>query len=382
MTRVTPAHNGRAFTEGYLSQPYLGAHAGLWRNRIELTTVLNFEGTTLRRGELNPGMFGEGYVDRRHPHAYVHDLVATLSGVRSGFGASLAVGRGFTPFGTDDPMDRPFVKFPVNHHLAQVMERVLAVGALRWRGIVGELARFNGDEPVNSKSSPNWRRSGDSWAGRITLFPAAGLEIAASRADVVSPESYRTGGSFNQRKRSVSVRFEPPWESEWYALGEWARTIELAQDKYAFQFSSLLLEGSSPRFSAAGVRIAARVERTTRPEEERTLDPFRTVRPPHDFMILGVTRWDVATVSLSLTPQRVGLHGDQHGFGSLGIAPFAEVSQMRPKAMTRGSAFEPERHFGSSRLWSVSFGLTIRAGGMHGRHGRYGVAARDRLFGE
>ena len=39
---------------------------------------------------------------------------------------------GLVPFGTDDPMSRPFVRFPVNHHLAQIVERAeIATGCRR-----------------------------------------------------------------------------------------------------------------------------------------------------------------------------------------------------------------------------------------------------------
>ena len=34
--------------------------------------------------------------------------------------ASLSAGKGFAPFGTDDPMSRPIFRYPVNHHLAQI----------------------------------------------------------------------------------------------------------------------------------------------------------------------------------------------------------------------------------------------------------------------
>ena len=91
------------------------------------------------RGELSTGGYGEGYVDRRHPHSYVHELLAGVEdAVRRAICRSVIVGRGFAPFGSDDPMVRPFEKYPVNHHLAQVLERVLAVGAVRAGPSIGE----------------------------------------------------------------------------------------------------------------------------------------------------------------------------------------------------------------------------------------------------
>src|SRR5687768_11220827 len=124
--------------------------------------MINLEGATLARGELNTGTYGEGYVDRRHPHSYLHELLVTArTGVRVGRRAvamSLATGRGFAPFGSDDPMSRPFAKYPVNHHLAQVLERLLVVGAARVGRVTFEGAVFNGDEPTDPGSLPKWSR--------------------------------------------------------------------------------------------------------------------------------------------------------------------------------------------------------------------------------
>src|SRR5688572_33171247 len=50
--------------------------------------------------------------------------------------------------------------------------------------------------------------------------------------------------------------------------------------------------------------VAARLERTERPEEERLSEPFRTQRPSADFSVLGRTRWDMASVRLSRSEER------------------------------------------------------------------------------
>ena len=130
LTTANPALLGRRYTEGYLTQPNVLGDAA-W-GALHVTGTLNFEGYTLRRGELNAGMYGEGYADRRHPHTLVHEaMLAVGTPSRAGFRATLAGGKGFTPYGTDDPMMRPFVKYPVNHHHAQIIERVLVLGALQ-----------------------------------------------------------------------------------------------------------------------------------------------------------------------------------------------------------------------------------------------------------
>jgi hypothetical protein len=138
LTRATPTAGGRSLTEAYLTQPALWGHASALRGRLVAHGMLNLEGATLARGELNTGTYGEGYVDRRHPHSYLHELLLTVRadvpfGHRGG-AVSLTAGRGFAPFGSDDPMSRPFVKYPVNHHLAQVLERAVVVTAARVGG--------------------------------------------------------------------------------------------------------------------------------------------------------------------------------------------------------------------------------------------------------
>src|SRR5690606_36217081 len=102
-------------------------------------------------GELTPGAWGEGYVDRRHSHTTVHELLLTARDVLGEWDGpgelGLFIGKGFAPFGTDDPMSRPFQAFPVNHHLAQILER--AVGGVQYRlhPVTIEAALHNGDEP-------------------------------------------------------------------------------------------------------------------------------------------------------------------------------------------------------------------------------------------
>jgi hypothetical protein len=158
--------------------------------RLLAVATINLEGATLRRGEINPGGYGEGYIDRRHPHTYLHEAMLGALTSRVRVGASLLVGTGVVPFGSDDPMVRPFVKYPVNHHIAQVMERVLVVGTLRLAPVALEVARFNGDEPEGPSDWPNAGRAMDSWAARLTAL-TLGVELRERRARA-SPE-FATG---------------------------------------------------------------------------------------------------------------------------------------------------------------------------------------------
>lgn len=362
VTHASPAFAGEARTEAVLTQPALTAALRAWGGRLELQGMANLEGLTIAGGELSPGVWGEGFVDKRHPHTLLHEVVGTLRLARGRAAASLTVGKGFAPYGTDDPMSRPFVKFPVNHHLAQIPERAVVIGAVRYGPAALEVGVFNGDEPEGPRDMPAVDRVGDSWAARATLWPGAGLEVSASHAWLNSPE-HVGGAGLDRRMWSAAAR----WTGEaggWrlYALAEWARADELHLGDRRFGFESVLVEGSA---AANGVTAALRLERTTRPEEERLADPFRTPRPHGDFHILGRTRWSIATLLVETGP---------HRFLGLRVRPFAEAAYLRPTQAARPSLFVPSEFYGAERLWSVAAGVRLDGGAGHGRMGRYGVA--------
>jgi hypothetical protein len=352
-------------TEAALAQTAAMARGAMFGGRLRLAATLDGEGLTMRGGELSTGAFGEGYVDRRHPHTYLHELVATGVGRLGPVALSASAGRGFAPFGTDDPMMRPFEKYPINHHLAQVLERPLVIGAVRWRGAILEGGSFGGDEPSSPSSWPRWRRFGDSWSVRGTLIPLHALELQGSYARVASPEQ-REGFGLDQRKRSVSAR----WLSatgDRYLLAEWARTVERdrARDLDAFGYESALAEGA---LAIGPLGLALRLEQTERPEEERLADPFRTPRPATDLTISGITRWRAATAALTLPGATLG---PLRGY------PFVEVERLtaRPRAAT--DIFDPARFYGSDAPWMATVGVRLRLGAPHARMGRYGVAQPD-----
>lgn len=361
VTTAVPTIAGHRITEGYLTQPVVMTRAE-W-GTLRAIGTLDLEGLTLRRGELNTGAYGEGYVDRRHPHTYVHELLAgwqPLDGPN--VAASLFAGRGFAPFGSDDPMTRPFVKYPVNHHLAQVLERVVAIGALRYHRMIGEVAAFNGDEPLGPGSAPDYSRFGDSWAARLTALPLRGFELSASVAHVASPE-VRAGGGLDQRKQSVVARFSRGGGgASQYALVEWERTNDRNPSTTVSTLHSALAEGALCR---RGVTLAARLERTDRPEEERLLDPFRTPRPPTDLSNLGESRWTTLTVSAAAPAVSAG---------GISAAPFVEAAAIAVAAGSPAGIFSAQRSYGGDRLWMLSAGARLRYGAMHDRMGRYGAA--------
>lgn len=360
VTRQSPALAGSALTEGYVTQPTFTAHASGWNGALTVQGMLSLEGLTMERGELNPGIVGEGYIDRRHPHTYLHELTATLDHHVGSFRASGTVGKGFAPFGTDDPMVRPFEKYPINHHLAQILERIVAVAAVRGGPLIIEAGLFNGDEPESPGDAPNHSRLWDSWAARITLTPFQGVEVQSSHARVRSPENARGGGP-DDRKWSASMRFEDSSRTR-YALVEWARTGHHVPSSPTFEFNSLLMEGagSFSRFAAA-----FRLERTERPDEERLSDPFRTAVPGNDFSILGRSRWSIASARISapLAPAR-----------NLRLDPFIELAHLRVTETLTPSGFNPTQFYGSDRIWTLSLGVRLGLGMAHARMGRYGAA--------
>lgn len=361
-TRASPSAGGVTHSQVALTQALAMGRWSMFGGHLGLDVALNAEGLTMPDGELNTGAFGEGFVDRRHPHTYVHEVMLGGRGAVGPVELSLTGGRGFAPFGTDDPMMRPLVKYPINHHLAQILERAAIIGAARYRSLIVEGATFGGDEPVTASSAPRADRFGDSWSVRSTLLPVQGLELQASYARVASPEE-PNGQGLDQRKQSVSARAASP-DGGRYLLAEWARTVEHDHNRRADAFSleSALAEGS---MRVAGATIALRFEQTDRPEEDRLADPFRTPQPHHDLNINGITRW--RTVTLQLAAPSV-TRGVLSGF------TFIEVARLSAHARQAMSFFTPERLYGTTRFWMATVGVRLLAGSPHSRMGRYGVA--------
>ena len=367
LTDVRPILRGEGRREAYLTQPTLFAQATALDGRLRLGAALSLEPLTLEGGELGPGVSGEGYVDRRHPHTYLHEIMLSLEDGIGPATASLALGRGFAPFGTDDPMMRPFVKFPANHHLAQVLERLVVIGAVRRGPLVVEAGTFHGLEPLSPGGLGSLERFGDSWSGRVSLLPAGGVELQASRAWVVSPEMPRGEGP-DQRKWSVSARFHGEvGERRALALAEWSRTTEVSEGgegpRDGLSWGALLAEA---QLEMGVWRPGLRVERTERPEGARTFDPFRTPWPHADTHRLGVTVWTTLSARLERDVSWQGL----------GVAPFGEVSFSRVSERGEG-VFDPYEFYGGRSLWTLNVGARLSVGWHPPRMGRYGVALAE-----
>ncbi|MEP6573148.1 MAG: hypothetical protein ABJD11_10655 [Gemmatimonadota bacterium] len=371
-THASAIPNGGGLGEVRIVQPILMIDAGALAGHLRFRSTLDAEGWTIPDGQLAPGDWGEGFDDRRHPHTYVHELILTSIGHSGPLGFSLSVGKGFVPFGTDDPMSRPALIYPVNHHLSQILERGVAALGLSAGPVVLEGSLFDGDEPERPGQWPllgtsssgiysGWR-FGDSWSARLTVRPGAGLEFQGSRARVRSPE-HRPGAGTDNFKWSVSGRLAREIAgAPGYALIEWARSTEASG---FFVFHSFLLEGA---WSPGRHRPYYRFERTDRPEDMRTLDPFRSVRPHLENSILGTTRWTVHTIGygLLLSPSRARWE----------IQPFAEASYSKPENLS-GGIFDPATFYRSDHIWTLSAGLRLSWLMSGHRMGRYGVAADE-----
>lgn len=372
-TRVGPALNGRARSDLQVTQPMITFRATRASAHIRLAAMLNFERWTMPGGEPVPGIWGEGFIDRRHPHTVLHEVMLTGVASRGRIQASLAGGKGFVPFGTDDPMVRPFTKYPANHHLSQVMERIQLVSALRLSPRLAiEAGVFNGDEPLSPTAGPQWRRFGDSRAARITVWPSPTVEVQGSLAAVRSPEFLRPDG-LDHDKRSVSLRWTPSAGALRYAQVEWARTEEGYRDRPIIAYGSALAEAS---WRLARWSLAARAEQTTRPEDERLLDPFRTSRPPNHLQILGMTRWRIATLQVGRDVTLLPRTASEFLCG---------VSYANSSPLLRPVLLDPRNISGADVAWHLAFGLRLSRGAMSARTGRYGVAAggtaTDRMLG-
>ena len=317
----------------------------------------------MRRGELSTGAFGEGYVDRRHPHTYLHELIASGIGSTGPLAYSASVGRGFVPFGTDDPMMRPFEKYPINHHLSQILERGLAIGALRLGPVDprGEHLRRRRADLAGLAAA---RAAGSATRGRCAApcFPSRASSCRRATRSVRSPEQPE-GFGLDQRKQSISGRFVSA-NGDRYLLAEWARTDERDRDRdvAVFGYETALLEGAATA-RARGPRAATRADRAAGggATGRSVPDAAARVRPLH--------RGDHALADRDASPSRPGRDLRSASRVSLCRARAAARLHRAPRrtsSMRASSTADP--------IWMASVGVRIRYGVMHARMGRYGVA--------
>lgn len=344
----------------YLTQPALMVNLESPAHRLVLRTTLNFEGLTQEDGELTAGAWGEGFLDKRHPHTLLHELMlsANFDDVAGGE-ASLSLGKGFAPFGTDDPMARPGLKYPTNHHLSQILERWTLNAVFLRDGWGAELGIFGGTEPEDPYDFSNVESFPDSWSARLSRRwgagrgPMAEWEATVSYGDVAEEHD---GELERTRLWNVALRHAGTIRSAGiYGLLEASQSSPEDYDG----FFSILGEA---RLDVRGHQPYARLEYAIRPEYPRDGAPGTDAffRYDHDAHPVGATRWLITTIAYAY----------QATDFPLGIRPLFEAQHHR--AHEERGGIDPEELFGTDSLWSFTVGARIFLGGGPMRMGSYG----------
>jgi len=332
-------------TEAYVTQPALMTHLEGPGRRVVLHTTLNFEGLTQPDGELTPGGWGEGFLDKRHPHTLLHEAMLSLNFWRVAGGAlSVSAGKGFAPYGTSDPMARPGLKYPTNHHLSQILERWTANAAWMRAGWSLEAGLFGGQEPEGAYDFSNIESFGDSWSVRGARR-WSGWEASASFGAVT--EFAHTVEETTRLVNVALMRTSTVAGGQLYTLAEASRSYLADHD----DFFSVLAEA---RWSGGGHQPYLRLEWAERPEYAREgatgSDDFFLYE--HDDDPIDTSRWFIATAAYAfeLTPN------------PWSVRPFVEGQYHR----TAGTGL-------GSDLWAVSLGARVFLGGDPMRMGSYGA---------
>jgi hypothetical protein len=350
----------------YLTQPAAMVNVESAGARFALRVTPNFEGLTISGGEKTFGAWGEGFIDSRHPHTYLHELMLSWNAWEAPGGRfSLSAGRGFAAYGTDDPMARPAVGYPTNHHLSQILERwtVNAVYVTEdgW-GVEGSI--FDGDEPESPGDVGNIRNFPNSWSVRLTrrlgpgdrAGPFAAWEVAASFAEV-----RETHGGHTDLTRLMNAKVRHGADApvgRVYGLVE----ASLSRPEEGSGYFSLLGEGQIER---GPHRPYLRLEYATRPEYEREGDEAPGFfRYDHDGSAIGATRWLIATVG----------YGHRLSSFPLAAKPFVEAGYHRATHERGPERLDPGQLFGASSFWGLRAGFRIFLGSDGPmRMGSYGV---------
>lgn len=357
---ATPLHE----TALYFSQPAVTANLASRDSRWTLRTTVNFEGLTQPDGELTFGGWGEGFIDRRHPHTLIHELMVSYNMWGAPGGAlSFSAGKGFAPYGTDDPMGRPGLKYPTNHHLSQILERWTVNAAYVHRtGLSAEFGVFGGAEPEDPYDFSNISSFGDSWSARLAHRLGADAhpppwEVSVSYARISQEDDQPATQLMN-----ATVRYDARLAGgRLYALAEGSRS-EL--EGSARGYYSILAETRLELGAGGRHQPYYRIEYATRPEYHRLGDPGSADFFRYDHGEEGeqrATRWLINSIG----------YGYELLDLPVSVRPFGEIQHhlVRPE---RGGV-DPEELFGTNSFWAVSTGFRMYFGGSTMRMGRYGV---------
>lgn len=361
MSRVETAEGGQLQgSQLLLTQPVAMLNLESPSGRFALRFSPNFEFATLADGERSIGGWGEGFIDSRHPHTAIHEFMVSVNSFGDGLDWSLSAGKGFAPFGTEDPMSRPVLKYPTNHHLSQILERFTLNGVVLWSGWSVEAGVFGGSEPESPWDLSNFDSFGDSWSLRVArrlgnenAWGTWPLEIAGSWAEVAHEHH---GTTEITSLVNGQVRLDTQHElGRLNGLVEASRSDNPGDD----DFWSVLAEA---RLTRGPHQPYARVEWATRPEYERdAASGAGFLRYDHDAHIEGASRWNLWTVG----------YGYSASGGGVSLRPFAELQWAQVSDDARGP--DVTELFGARRAWGLSLGARIFFGGDPMRMGTYGV---------
>ncbi len=348
-------------TGWYVTQPaVMGDLEGL-DQRLVLHATLNFEGLTQKNGELTYGGWGEGFLDKRHPHTLVHELMLSFNAWDVGGGSlSISGGKGFAPYGTGDPMARPGLKYPTNHHLSQILERwTVNVAWLRSDWSL-EAGLFGGDEPHGPYDMSNFKSFGNSWSARVARRWGGGSgamrdwEASASFASLT--EYAHTQEETTHLLNAAVRRSAPLGAGQLYVLVEGSGSLLPRHD----DFFSVLGEA---RYDWRRHQPYLRVEYARRPEYAREGAPGTAAffRYEDHLDPIGTTRWLISTIAYAyeLTPRPWSLR------------PFVEAQYAQVRGDQGG--ISATDLFGGTSFWSLSAGFRVYLGGNPMRMGLYGV---------
>lgn len=366
-TRGATPPGGTPFDQGgvYLTQVAAMINLESPDRRLALRVTPNLEGLTQPDGELTLGAWGEGFIDSRHPHTVLHEVMLSLNLWGDGpFSASLSAGKGFAPYGTEDPMSRPSAKYPTNHHLSQILERATLNATVLWGEWGLEAGVFGGTEPEGPYDFSNLDSFGDSWSGRLSRrFGPEEMggwpwELSASYARVEETHHDPTGADEVRVTElyNAALRYEGT-----FGPGRAFSLVEASTSRPREGEGVWSLLGEL-RATFGRHRPYVRLERATRPEYPRdAIAGEGFFRYDHDAEETGATAWALATLGYGFV-----LTG-----GSASIRPFVEA-QAVSMAGERGG-LSADGIFGATRAYALTVGARIFLGGPPMRMGTYGV---------
>ncbi len=342
-------------SQGVLTQGALMANLESPGGRWVLRVTPHFEPFTLEDGELTPGGWGEGFLDFRHPHTFLHEVMVSRNHrAEDGWSWSVSGGKGFAPFGSDDPMGRPSAKYPTNHHLAQILERFTLNGLLSNGDWVLEAGVFGGSEPDGPHDLSNWKSFGNSQSARVTRIVPSGdgmgkWELSLSAARILTSHE-------GEDERTLLFHSGARWDD-----GRRSLLIEAARSRVEDQpvsgYYSVLAEGKMP---VGPVHAYMRAEYATRPEYPRGSGDEGYFRYSHHAHPVGASRWQIGAVGVEAS----------EWLGSVLVRPFVEGAVQRASRVA--GTIDPRLPLDQG-FTLLTVGVRVFPGGGPMRMGSYGL---------